>query len=127
MKKLKSIFVLMVCLISCLPLQTILAGRYPIALADDNTNSDPTRPRMLAMQSVSAIIDDTQLEVYFGSPVGVATITVYDANNNILYQETMDTDSISEVFISTDSWTSGTYSLKISYSTTRVTGEFQTE
>ena len=127
MKKLKSIFVLMVCLISCLPLQTILAGRYPIALGDDNTNSDPTRPRMFTMLSVSASIDDTQLEVYFGSPVGDATITVYDAINNIVYQETVDTDSISEVFISTASWTSGTYTLKISYGTTHLKGEFQTE
>jgi len=127
MKKLKSIFVLMVCLISCLPLQTVLAGRYPISLRDDNTNSDPTRPRMLAMLTVSASIDDTQLELYFDSPVGVAIITVYDANNNLVSQETVDTDSISEVFISTASWSSGTYSLKISYGSTHLTGEFQTE
>ena len=117
----------MVCLISCLPLQTILAGGYPIALGDDNTNSDPTRPRMFAMLSVSASIDDTQLEVYFGSPVGDAIITVYDADHNIISQQTVDTDSISEVTISTASWTSGTYTLKISYGTTHLKGEFQTE
>ena len=117
----------MVCLISCLPLQTILAGGQPIVLEDDNTNSDPTRPRMLAMLSVSASIDDTQLEVYFGSQVGDATITVYDANNNIVYQETVDTDSNSEVFISTASWTNVTYTLKITYGTTHLKGGFLME
>ena len=117
----------MVCLISCLPLQTILAVGQPIILEDDNTNADPTRPRSLTILCVSATIDDTLLEVYFDSPVGVASITVYDANNNVVSQQTVDTDSISEVSISTSSWTSGTYTLKISYSTTRLTGEFQKE
>jgi len=85
----------------------------------------PTAPVMEF--PLSATIDDSQLEVYFDSPVGDATITVYDANNNIVSLETVDTDSISDVFISTDSWTIGTYTLKISYGTTRLTGEFQTE
>ena len=119
----------MVCLISCLPFQTALGGVQSIALRDDNTNSDPTRPRILAMQtqSVSASIDETQLAVYFDSPVGEATITVYDANNNVVSQQTVDTDSVSEVFISISSWTSGTYTLKITYGTTHLTGEFQKE
>ena len=127
MKILKLIFVLMVCLISCLPLQTILAGGQPIVLEDDNTNADPTRPRIPTLLCVSASIDNNQLAVYFDSPVGDATITVYDANNNIVSQQTVDTDSISEVSISTALWTSGTYTLKISYGSTRLTGEFQTE
>jgi hypothetical protein len=76
---------------------------------------------------VSATIDNTQLVIYFEESVGDATITVYDANNQMVTQETVDTDSISEVYISSGSWNSGSYYVTISYGTTNLIGDFEIE
>jgi hypothetical protein len=76
---------------------------------------------------VSASISETSLSVYFERLVGNAVITVYDANNTIVSQDTVDTYSTSELFISTDSWISGNYTLKITYGTTILSGTFAVE
>ena len=76
---------------------------------------------------VSATIDASQLAVYFEPTVGDATITVYDANNSVVYQETVDTDSESSVFISSSSWSLGSYSITITYGTTSLIGYFDIE
>lgn len=76
---------------------------------------------------VSASISETQLSVYFETSVGDAMITVYDANNNVVYQETVDTDSESSVFISSNSWSARSYTITISYGTTNVIGYFEME
>lgn len=85
------------------------------------------KPHSLTFIPVSATISETELSVYFESSVGDATITVYDDDNNIVSQETVDTDSTSEVFIATDAWASGNYTITVSYGTTDLIGEFQME
>jgi hypothetical protein len=76
---------------------------------------------------VSATISETQLSVYFEPTVGDATITVYDADNNVVYQETVDTDSTPNVFISSTNWSAGSYTITITYGTTSVIGYFEME
>ena len=76
---------------------------------------------------VSAELNDTELSVYFDAFVGNAVITIYDADNNIVSQEVVDTYSTSEVFIPTDTWTSGNYTIKITYGTTILLGSFLIE
>ena len=104
-----------------------------IASATDNIIlvKDPPPPpfpmRMETVLPVSATIDASQLAIYFEPTVGDATITVYDANNNVVYQETVDTDSNSNVYISSSSWSAGSYTVVISYGTTTVRGYFDME
>jgi hypothetical protein len=59
--------------------------------------------------------------------VGDAVITVYDANNNVVYQETVDTDSTTEVFIPVTNRTAGDYVITVTYGTTTQRGYFSIE
>jgi hypothetical protein len=103
----------------------ISAGN-PIVITKDPPPS-PTPNSLTQELTVSATISETQLSVYFESSVGEATITVYDANENIVSQETVDTYSTADVFIATDTWASGNYTIKVSYGTTDLSGEFLVE
>jgi len=85
------------------------------------------KPLSLTYIPVRAFISETVLSVYFELPVGDAIITVYDAENNIISSDTVDTYSTSEVFIPTDSWASGDYTIKITYGNTTLKGEFLLE
>ena len=105
---------------------SLFASTTEITLFKDPILPGP-KPLSLSLLPVSATISETELSVYFDSAVGNATITVYDACNNIVAQETVDTDSITEVFIATDTWANANYSIKISYGTTTLSGEFLVE
>ena len=82
-------------------------------------------PRSVTYFSASASISETDLAVYFDWAVGNATITVYDENNNVIDQEVVNTNSTTEVYIDNTSWSSGDYTLTISYGTTNLIGYFQ--
>ena len=105
---------------------SVFASTTGISLFKDQIPPGP-KPLSLTFIPVSATISETTLSVYFDSPVGNATITVYDADNNAVYQETVDTDSTPNVFISSSSWSAGNYSIMISYETTTLSGEFIVE
>jgi len=114
-------------------------------IADDNIPLDlkkiivPIEPKVIEPEAtvqatnslfylpVSATISETTLSIYFDMPVGNAVITVYDADNNIVSLEIVDTYFTSEVFVPTDSWASGDYTLKITYGTTTLSGKFLLE
>lgn len=85
------------------------------------------KPHSLTFIPVSATISETELSVYFESSVGDAIITVYDASNEVVYQQTVDTDSTREVYIPSGTWVSGNYTITVSYGTTDLIGEFQME
>jgi hypothetical protein len=74
---------------------------------------------------VSANIVGSELFVDFSSIVGTAYVSVVDNNGNVVYQTVVDTFSSSEVVIPVDGMSSGNYSLKISYGSTKLTGSFQ--
>ena len=96
----------------------------------DITKNPPPPPDPTSLTQelpVSATISETQLSIYFEPTVGDATITVYDADNNVVYQETVDTDSTPNVFISSSSWSAGNYSVTITYGTTTLSGYFSME
>ena len=95
----------------------------------------PPGPRILeSFQSnsiyilpVSATIDETELAVYFDSPVGIATITVYDEWDNVVAVEVLDTDTSLSISIPSSEWEAGNYTISISYGTTHLTGDFAME
>ena len=74
---------------------------------------------------VTADVVGTELIVDFTSTVGTAYVSVVDHSGNVVYQTVVDTFSTSEVIIPVDGLSSGKYSLKISYGTTKLTGDFQ--
>lgn len=106
---------------------------------DDPTGGSPSAPAMATMSKtkslsststssfipVSADIVGTELIVDFSAIVGTAYVSVVDQSGNVVYQTVVDTFSTPEVIIPVDGLSSGKYSLKISYGTTKLTGDFQ--
>lgn len=76
---------------------------------------------------VTATEDNSELAVYFEEALGDATITVYNASNQVVYQTVVDTDSQSAAMIDISAWSSGDYTITISYGTTNLIGEFTIE
>jgi flagellar hook assembly protein FlgD len=103
----------------------------PINVATSSSTSlmsTSLKTRSLSIQStipVSATLNDTQLGVFFSSSVGVATVSVVDQYGSVIETSTIDTSSSSELYFMIDGWESGTYTLKITYGTTNLVGNFQ--
>jgi hypothetical protein len=74
---------------------------------------------------VSADIINGELGIFFDYPVGITYVTVTDVNGNIVAFETVDTYTASELYIPIENLVSGHYTLRISYGTTKLIGEFQ--
>ena len=75
--------------------------------------------------ALTATVDNSNLAVYFDWAVGEATIIVYDENQNVVYRTVADTDSILDLFIPLDCWSTGDYTITISYGTINLIGDFQ--
>jgi hypothetical protein len=75
--------------------------------------------------SVTADLIGTDLVVDFNSTVGTAFVSVVDNNGNVVYQTTVDTFSSPELVIPVDTFEKGKYSLKISYGSTKLIGDFK--
>lgn len=105
----------------------VFATVSPIDLTKNHQPPTPVPSSLTQELPVSASISETELAVYFEPTVGDATITVYDANNNVVCQETVDTDNNSSVFISSSNWSIGSYSITITYGTTSLIGYFDME
>ncbi len=109
---------------SILAVSCLYAGEIVI------TKGDPIPPEpqldSFEMIPVSATEDNDELAVYFDEVVGDAIITVYDANNQLVFQDVIDTDSQSAAFFDISTCSSGDYTLTISYGT-NLTGEFTIE
>ena len=103
---------------------SIGAATTEIHLSEDPKPPGP-RPLSLTYIPVSATISEADLSVYFEESVGTAIITVYDASNQIVDQEVVNTNETTEVYIPTDLLDSGNYTLKVSYSSTTLIGNFQ--
>ena len=76
---------------------------------------------------VTATINDSELAIYFETSFGVATITLTDDLNQSVYQETLDTDSSTEIDIPVSLYQRGNYKLAITYGSQTLTGEFLLE
>lgn len=93
---------------------------------DGSPKTPPTVPNGLTMEpSATATISDLDLTVYFDYSVGDATIMVYDANNNVVFQETVN--STSSTSISVSNWATGDYMITVTYGSTTQRGYFNIE
>jgi len=85
----------------------------------------PNRSSVDTDIALTATVDNSNLAVYFDWAVGDATIIVYDENQNVVYQTVAETDSILNFFIPLDCWSTGDYTITISYGTINLIGDFQ--
>jgi Domain of unknown function (DUF3244) len=102
---------------------TATASQTPIDLSKI-PNDSPRLPRAPVLIAVTACVDESELYLNFTSSVGAAIITVTDVMGTIQYQETMDTNSTSDLYIPIDMWNSGDYTLTIEYGSIALTGDF---
>lgn len=100
----------------------------PILLPPDGSTPPIIIPHGLSIEpSASATISDTELAVYFDYSVSDAIITVYDSSNNVMYQETVDTDASSATSISVSNWSAGDYMITVTYGNITQRGYFSIE
>ena len=126
--RLLSFFVVLICVFSN---QVVFADI--IIRKDGDTGSQPNVLSASKMNSfsstfiipVTADIIGADLIVDFTTTVGTAVVSVVDQNGNVVYQTVVDTFSTPEVVIPVDGMSSGDYSLKISYGSTHLIGDFQ--
>lgn len=97
-----------------------------IVIVKDNTVGPiQPHPQSAEYYPVSAYEDGIDLSVFFDWAVGDATITIQDANGVTVYQAVINTNVQTTVVIPIDNWNSGEYTIRISYGTTRLIGEFE--
>lgn len=84
----------------------------------------PTRPRAPMLIPLTVDLSTTDLFLNFTSTVGIATITITDSNNSIVYQESINTDTNNVLTIPIDMWDNGNYSIEISYGSITLVGNF---
>ena len=106
---------------------------------DPGTGTLPLSPAMSSMTkfktssstitssyiAVTADVVGTELIVDFGATVGTAYVSIVAESGNVVYSTVVDTFSTSEVIIPVNGLSSGKYSLKVSYGTTKLSGDFQ--
>jgi len=132
MKKINFKFLgLFVLLLSVFSNQVVFADI--IIRKDDGTGFQPnnvlTKSKALSLSSTSFIavtadVVGTDLIVDFNSSVGTAFVSIVDQNGNVVSQTSVDTFSTSEVIIPVDGLSTGKYSVKISYGSTKLIGNF---
>ena len=129
--KISKSWIFRICIIAGLVLSAQFSFADPIPVPipkDGGQKAPPTQTDGMTMElTASATIDATELDVYFEYGVGDATITVYDASNNVVYQEVVDTNSTSTVNIGLSGWSSGNYMITVTYGTTTQRGYFSIE
>jgi len=132
MKKINFRFLgLLVLLLSVFSNQVVFADI--IIRKDDGTGLQPnnvlSKSKAMSLSStafiaVTADVVGTDLIVDFGTSVGTALVSVVDQNGNVVSQTSVDTFSTSEVIIPVDGLSTGKYSVKISYGSTKLIGNF---
>jgi len=127
--------------VSIIPFQNVLAVDVPLKPGDTGggsiggnallssyslktTSLKTSSLKTTSIIPVTASLNGTELALYFGSPVGVAQITIEDQYGAIVYQDAIDTNSTAELLIATDGWASGNYTVKIAYGKTSLSGTF---
>jgi hypothetical protein len=126
MKKINlPLFSILMLLLCCLPIQTILAGDVPLKADDGLSTFDPHAPKAPVRIALDVAQNETDIALSFLYPVGVAQVTVENENGEVVYQEAVDTYSTLDASIDTQNLDGGVYTLKISYGSTNLVGEFE--
>lgn len=123
MKKINlPLFSILMLLLCSLPIQNILAGDVP--LKDDNKDQEVAR-RAPVRIALDVAQNETDVTLNFLYPVDAAQVTVENENGEVVYMETVDTFTTLDAAIDTQNFDGGVYTLKISYGSTDLIGEFE--
>jgi gamma-glutamyltranspeptidase len=133
MKKINFRFLGMLAVLLCVCSTQVVFADNILIRNDGNTGNQPnaliaTKSYSLSSQSVIQVTADlsgSDLIVDFSTTVGTAYVSVVDKSGNVVYQTAVDTFSSSEVIIPVDNLSSGSYSVKISYGSTKLIGNFK--
>ena len=82
----------------------------------------PARAKVVIPVTMDVV--NGELAIYFKNSVGTAYVTVSDANGNIVATDVLDTNASTEFYIPLDEFEAGVYTLRVSYGTTKLIGEF---
>jgi len=127
MKKLNlPLFSILMLVLFVLPFQSIFAKDVPIKNEDPSDYNIPsTGARAPVRIALVVSQNDADVTLNFLYPVGTSQATVENENGEVVYQETIDTFTTLDAFLDTQSLDGGVYTLKISYGSTNLVGEFE--
>ncbi len=122
------------CSLYCFAGDYIIVGQAPPVprVGEESIMSSSTLKRSLSIKTtsstvyypVSAYVDEVALTVTFTEPVGMASVMVYDANDQLVDMVTVDTNSEYQAVLSTATWSTGNYKLVVTYGSTTLQGNF---
>ena len=127
MKKINfPLFSILMLLLFALPFQSISARDVPIKSEDPSDYNIPTNgTRAPVSIALNVTQNETDVTLNFLYPVDAAQVTVENESGEIVYMETVDTFTTLDAAIDTQNFDGGVYTLKISYGSTDLVGEFE--
>lgn len=126
MKKLNlPLFSILMLLLCSLPFQTIMSGNIPLKPDMDPNATKGTYQRAPVSIALDVTQNETNITLNFLYPVGVAQVTLENENGDVVYQEAVNTYSTLDAAIDTQNLDGGVYTLKISYGSTNLVGDFE--
>jgi hypothetical protein len=111
-------------LLFTLSIQSVSAGDVLIK-KDDDYNIPDNNTRAPVRIALTASQNENDVTLNFLYPVGTTQITVENENGDVVYQQAVDTYTTLDAYIDTQNFEGGIYTLKISYGSTNLVGEFE--
>lgn len=126
MKKLSSLFfIIAMILLSIIPFQTASAGYVQLKKDNPNPGSEPDYNLAPVSIALEVTQNETDVTLNFLYPVDAAQVKVENESGEVVYMETVDTFTTLDAAIDTQNFDGGVYTLKISYGSTDLIGEFE--
>ena len=127
MKKINfPLFSILMLLLFALPFQSISARDVPIKSEDPSDYNIPTNgTRAPVSIALNVTQNETDVTLNFLYPVDAAQVKVENESGEVVYMETVDTFTTLDAAIDTQNFDGGVYTLKISYGSTDLVGEFE--
>lgn len=102
----------------------LFAKNAEISLSPKVPTAPHPRTKGVDAVSVTATTDGEELAIYFSSTVHMATITLTNETGEIIYQETVNTNTTLSFYIPIGGIDNGNYTLTVEYSGTSLSGSF---
>ena len=126
MKKLSSLFfIIAMILLSIIPFHTASAGYVQLKKDNPNPGSEPDYNLAPVSIALEVTQNETDVTLNFLYPVDAAQVKVENESGEVVYMETVDTFTTLDAAIDTQNFDGGVYTLKISYGSTNLVGEFE--
>lgn len=126
MKKINlPLFSILMLLLLNLPFQLVSAKDVLLRPDDVPANIPSNETKAPVRIALDVAQNETDVTLNFLYPVDAAQVTVENENGEVVYMETVDTLTTLDAAIDTQNFDGGVYTLKISYGSTDLIGEFE--